>query len=344
MTIAFAQEKITIQNLIANAGSWINISFDAWSSDKGLSLLGVVAHFLDREKYHRKTILLGLPQLNSHHGFEQARVLLGVLQNYAIDTGKLEWFVLDNASNNDTALAELSKTISFDPIKRRLRYAGHMINLAAEAFLFGSHPADLNKQLREEGSDIAKLRLWREREPVRKLHHTVIHITRSTRWKKIFNKCQKQNLEFSDNDRIYSLIQDGGVRWNSTYMMIDRAIKLQESLEDYKDKVLRSNDPADDEVKLDQITPDDWEMLTKIKSILKPFYEVTKRLEGIAVQGSYGALWEVVVGLECLIESLEEWKLRLTSDNVSTRQLNICVGLAMDKLMEYVGKTTRLPV
>lgn len=145
MTIAFAQEKITIQNLIANAGSRINISFDAWSSDNGLSLLGVVAHFLDGEKHYLKTILLGLSQLNSHHGFEQARVLLEVLQNYAIDTDKLGWFVLDNASNNDIALAELSKIISFDPIKQRLRCAGHMINLVAETFLFGSHPAELNK-------------------------------------------------------------------------------------------------------------------------------------------------------------------------------------------------------
>lgn len=37
--------------------------------------------------------------------------------------------------------------------------------------------------------------------------------------------------------------------------MIGRAIKLRESLEDYKDKVLRPNDPTDDDVKLDQIAP-----------------------------------------------------------------------------------------
>ncbi len=82
--------------------------------------------------------------------------------------------------------------------------------------------------------------------------------------------------------------------------MIDRAIKLRKLLEDYKGKVLRSNDPVDDDVKLDQIGPDDWEMLTKIKSILKPFYEITKRLES-----SQRVLWEVVVGLECLIQSLD---------------------------------------
>lgn len=106
-----------------------------------------------------------------------------MLQDYAIDTDKLGWFVLDNTSNNDKALAELSNTIFLDPIKRRLRCTGHMINLAAEAFFFGSHLSELNKQLQEEGSDIAKLRLWRERGPVGKLHNTVIHITRSTRRK-----------------------------------------------------------------------------------------------------------------------------------------------------------------
>lgn len=85
-------------------------------------------------------------------------------------------------------------------------------------------------------------------------------------------------------------------------------------------------------------------MLTKIKPILRPFYEVTKRLEGNTVEGSHGALWEVVVGLECLIQSLEEWKLRLTNDHVRTHQLNVCVRLAMGKLMEYVGKKARSPV
>lgn len=101
-------------------------------------------------------------------------MLLSVLQGYVIDIDELRWFVLDNASNNDTALAELSKTISFDPNKRRLRLqcAGHMINLAAEAFLFGSQPSELNKQIQEEGSDTVKLNLWRGRGPFGKLHNT----------------------------------------------------------------------------------------------------------------------------------------------------------------------------
>lgn len=128
--------------MIANARSWINIDFHAWSSDHGLSLQEVVAYFLDGKKPHLKTILLGFLQLNSHHRFEQAVILLGVLQNYAIDTNKLEWFVLDNSSNNNTALTKLSKTVSFDSIKERLQYAGHTINLATKTLLFDSHPTE----------------------------------------------------------------------------------------------------------------------------------------------------------------------------------------------------------
>lgn len=128
--------------MIANARSWINIDFHAWSSENGLSLQKVVAHFLGGKKHHLKTILLGFPQLNSHHGFEQALIQLGVLQNYTIDINKLEWFVLDNSSNNNTALTKLSKTISFDSIKEQLQYARHMINLATKTFLFDSHPTE----------------------------------------------------------------------------------------------------------------------------------------------------------------------------------------------------------
>lgn len=47
ITSSFFQEKKTICALIENPGSRVSISFDAWSSDTGLSLLGVVATFFD---------------------------------------------------------------------------------------------------------------------------------------------------------------------------------------------------------------------------------------------------------------------------------------------------------
>lgn len=77
----------------------------------------------------------------------------------AINETNLEWFVLNNASNNNIALVELSKLIGFDSVKNCLKNAGHMINLAAETFLFGNHLADLDKCIWDEQSETEKLTL-----------------------------------------------------------------------------------------------------------------------------------------------------------------------------------------
>jgi hypothetical protein len=45
--------------------------------------------------------------------------------------------VLDNAPNNDTTLKELAKVLGFDPVQRRLRCMGHIINLITESYIFG---------------------------------------------------------------------------------------------------------------------------------------------------------------------------------------------------------------
>lgn len=180
------KKKTPFATLVTSAYSRINTSFDAWSSNNDLLLLGVVAHFLD-EKHELKTLLSGLPEINSHSGIEQARVLLQVLQDYGIDGNNLGWFVLDNASNNDTALADLAKSLSFDPSKKRLRCVGHVINLAADAFLTVGDPTDLDKNIIKEQPETEKLKLWREWGPIGKFHNTVIHITRSSRQKSVFN-------------------------------------------------------------------------------------------------------------------------------------------------------------
>ncbi len=59
-------------------------------------------------------------------------------------------------------------------------------------------------------------------------------------------------------------------------------------------------------MQLDELSSADWEILIKIKSILKSFFITTKHLEGIAIDGSHGVLCEVVLGIECLIQSLED--------------------------------------
>ncbi|WDK20961.1 transposase-like protein [Colletotrichum graminicola] len=58
----------------------------------------------------------------------------------------------------------------------------------------------------------------------------------------------------------------------------------------------------------DPLGPEDWKVLAEIKAILEPFYLQTKRTEGWGKGDAYGRLWEVMTGMEYILEHLEEWK------------------------------------
>jgi hypothetical protein len=59
--------------------------------------------------------------------------------------------VLNNALNNNTTLKELAKDICFNPEEKRLCCIGHVLNLIAEAYLFGQDVSGFQKQFKEAG-------------------------------------------------------------------------------------------------------------------------------------------------------------------------------------------------
>jgi hypothetical protein len=72
--MATYHERITdVEKSLAGARSKVNLSFDAWSLPNHLSLLGVVAHWLD-ENRELKTALLALRPVEGHHGM-RVRIL-----------------------------------------------------------------------------------------------------------------------------------------------------------------------------------------------------------------------------------------------------------------------------
>lgn len=52
--------------------------------------------------------------------------------------------MLDNATNNNTAIMAIVKEFNFNLIKRQLRYLGHIINIIARYLLY-SYNLDLFK-------------------------------------------------------------------------------------------------------------------------------------------------------------------------------------------------------
>ncbi|KAI0567933.1 hypothetical protein Alg215_12469, partial [Pyrenophora tritici-repentis] len=55
----------------------------------------------------------------------------------------------------------------------------------------------------------------------------------------------------------------------------------------------------------------DWATITEYIRLLEPFAEATRLLEGRGRHGRHGAIWEVLVTFEWLLDQLEALKDRL---------------------------------
>ncbi|RKK72669.1 hypothetical protein BFJ70_g17266 [Fusarium oxysporum] len=91
-------------------------------------------------------------------------------------------------------------------------------------------------------------------------------------------------------------------RWNSTYRMISRALVKQGDIRAFL---------VHPEVEIwlseaDMLKGDGWRLLVEVKHILEPFYLQTMRTQGWGSEGGNGRLWEVMMGMEYLLEHLED--------------------------------------
>jgi hypothetical protein len=109
---------------------------------------------------------------------DQASVLLPFLTRFGITSANLGYFVLNNTSNNNTTLVELSKKLDFDPIEKQLRYIGHILNLIAEEYLFGQDCLTFKDKYKKAGA-LERRVLWRQQGELGKLHNLVAHVMAS---------------------------------------------------------------------------------------------------------------------------------------------------------------------
>ena len=172
--------------------SLVHFSFDLWTSPNYRSILGVVGHYLNK-KGENVTTLLGLCHLmGAHSGANMAEQVVQIIKDYNL-IDKIGYFVLDNATNNDTCLEETFDALSLEvQVKtRRLRCLGHVINLTAQAFLYGENAEAF---ISEVGSDTVlaneaeELKIWRKKGPIGKLHNIVTFIRRTPQRREAFQK------------------------------------------------------------------------------------------------------------------------------------------------------------
>ena len=134
-----------------------------------------------------------------------------LLQRFGITEATIGYFVLDNVPNNDITLVELSKTLKFDPKVKRLRCIGHVLNLIAEAYLFGQDASDFEAKFKEQGLQ-GRRKMWRDRGELGKLHNLVAHVMASGKRTELFTALQSTENVGKAAGKRWKLVLDGGIR------------------------------------------------------------------------------------------------------------------------------------
>lgn len=103
----YEDQKEKVKQRIQSARSRIHISCDLWTSPNSLAILGVVAHYVTEDctlEHHT----LALKDIDGEHdGSHLAAAMMEVVDDWGF-ASKLGYFVMDNASNNDTMMKSLS--------------------------------------------------------------------------------------------------------------------------------------------------------------------------------------------------------------------------------------------
>jgi hypothetical protein len=321
---AFEMQKQEIRRqLHEEPVSKIHLSFDLWTSENQLALLGIVAHYLDKKSWTNQSRLISLRRIQgAHSGENLASYLLAISEEYEI-TDRLGYFTLDNASSNDTCLRTFLPTCNPDIthdgiVSRRLRCFGHVLNLAAKAFLYGKNADALevennaNEALNRERE---AQEAWRRHSPIGKLHNVIVAVRITPQRKKHFARISNLEepdyaaFELNKDTQKLGIIQNNDTRWNSTYNMINRALKKRREIDSF---ITRLDDETEASKRIpleDHLSNNDWLILVKTAALLKPFYTITMRLQGHAGDATHGAIWEVLPATELLLSGLEAAKL-----------------------------------
>ena len=200
----FIEAKRLIQDeVLAQALSKIHISCDLWTSPNGYAMCGVAAHFIGHQG-HVQTVLLALRRMMGAHGGEQiAEIIIEVILEFGFRK-RLGVYVGDNAESNDTAWKTVLSVLhpDRDPRASRSRCLGHIINLAAKAFIFGKNVAAFEAVVdavndatpQDSPAMRATQNEWRKRGALGKLHNVVVFIRVSPQRREAFRKITVDEL------------------------------------------------------------------------------------------------------------------------------------------------------
>lgn len=186
--LEYQAASLRLKEYLAKSVSRVHFSFDIWTSPSCTAILGICSH---SPSLHLRHALVGLKEIEGTHSGEAiAQIVSEVIEKLGVQH-KLGVFVGDNASNIDSAAHALVRRFrpeeSAQQFARRSRCLGHIVNLAAKAFLLGEDCDAFMEEValveeavaRDEHLLPREQAKWRSKGPIGKFHNIVAHIRRS---------------------------------------------------------------------------------------------------------------------------------------------------------------------
>lgn len=243
----YDEERLRMYQLFDKQPGRFSITSDMWTHTEMSGYMSMTAHYID-DSWKLHSSLIGFAYVETpHNGEHIGKEIISRLYPWNLDR-KLFSFSLDNCKVNNVVIRDLKKLLLS---KKALHMNGDLFHIRC-----ASHVLNLVVQ---DGLTVIS-------QAIVKIRETVKYVNGSTLKKEKFRLYAQQvkapNL---------SLRSDVPTRWNSTYLMLERAIKFREAFDrmqecDSSYKFLPSND--------------DWKHIQCLIDCLKVFYDVTKRISG----------------------------------------------------------------
>jgi hypothetical protein len=215
--------------------SKIHLSFNGWTTKGGKrGFLSVVAYYVNADGKLRD-LPIALPQLTGAHSGEKiAEVVLSILQEFGISSRTIGYFVLDNASNNDTTIHAIAQKLGFNATYRRLRCGPHTLNLIGQKLLWGKNAEAYNNDSAELANEAEFMREWR-RDGLLGTLLSVITFIKTPQQYALFESFQRlaHRELLVEQRKVLKPVKPIITRWNLYYLCFERAVQLQSAVNAY---------------------------------------------------------------------------------------------------------------
>lgn len=234
-----------------NHGGKLSFTTDIWTSPSSVPFICVTVHYIDAE-WNLKHFVLAFRHIpGKHTGVRISTVFCDILKEYDVLERTL-CVTLDNASNNDTFIDDLiSKNVLRDK-ECQVRCFPHVMNLAAQV------------SLQEFIDKIEPLRI-----AIKAIRYSPLKLDRLETF------CGQEDPPL----KFVKPILDVKTRWNSTFDMLERTIRLKSPLiRIFNEIAMEPRKSGEDPFPI--FTHSDWETYRLISDLLRPFKEVTVEISG----------------------------------------------------------------